>query len=69
MTTYLIFRRGSDPDQWEKIAAYTASSPKHALRQLHDTHPISQGEYAAVPARNWTELTPELVTETRLVFR
>lgn len=70
MTTYILLHRlDVDPPEWTEIGLQQAASPKAALRQHHESHPIADGAYAAVPERNWTELTPELVTETRLVFR
>lgn len=69
MTTYILLRRDSDRDIWLQIGSEQATGPRAALRQHHAAHPIDGGTYAAVPVRNWTDLTPELVTETRLVFR
>lgn len=68
MTAYVILQRLS-ARTWERVGSQEAASPKAALRLHHAAQPLTQGEYAAVPERNWTVLKPELVTETRLVFK
>lgn len=68
MTTYILLRRTDTG--WEHVGTEKAAGPRAALRQLHALQAFDGAHaYAAVPERNWTELTPELVTETRLVFR
>lgn len=65
MRTYLVFG-STDERQWDLIGEYEASGASQA--RSHGLDAMSTFEhYAAVPKRNWSSASPEVVQRTPVV--
>lgn len=67
MTTYLVFRKGTEDDLWTQVAVKDARSAMSAIRQ-HLDGGKEGGTLAAVPARSWNPVTVKVETKTELKF-
>lgn len=64
-TTYIVMKR--EGDSLSLLGSTECSGPLKAIRELSNQQP---GTYVAVPKRNWSELTAEVVQmEPKLVLR